>query len=112
MTVGDLKPNKFATVGDRRYKERRLMSTVAVLHASQLVTLAGGPRPRTGAELSELSIVRDGGMLLRDGKIELAGPSDEIEKNLTGLSGQVSKDVAIIDASGRVVMPGFVDAHT
>ena len=43
-------------------------------------------------------------MLIRDGKIEKVGPSDEIEKNLG--------DAEIVDASGRVVMPGFVDAHT
>ena len=78
------------------------MKAVAVLHASQLVTLAGPKRPRIGAELSELAIIRDGGMLIRDGKIDIVGPSDEIEK----------KADAVIDAGGRVVLPGFVDAHT
>jgi len=78
--------------------------TLAVLRASQLVTLAGPTRPRFGTELLELGIIRDGGMLVRDGKIEKVGPSDEIEKNVT--------DAEIVDAGGRVVMPGFVDAHT
>ena len=80
------------------------MNSLAVLHASQLVTLAGPTRPRVGTELSELGIIRDGGMLVRDGKIEKVGPSDEIEKNVS--------DAEIVDAGGRVVMPGFVDAHT
>jgi imidazolonepropionase len=80
------------------------MSSLAVLHASQLVTLSGSKRPRVGAEMSELAIIRDGGMLVRDGKIERVGPSDEIEKNVG--------DEEIVDAGGRVVMPGFVDAHT
>ncbi len=80
------------------------MNSLAILHASQLVTLAGPKRPRVGSELSELGIVRDDGMLVRDGKIERVGPSDEIEKNIG--------DAEIMDASGRVVMPGFVDAHT
>ena len=80
------------------------MSSLAVLHASQLVTLSGPKRPRVGTELSELGIIRDGGMLIRDGKIESVGPSDEIEKNVG--------DAEIVDAGGRVVMPGFVDAHT
>ena len=57
------------------------MKAVAVLHASQLVTLAGPKRPRIGAEMSDLAIIRDGGMLIRDGKIDILGPSDEIEKN-------------------------------
>ena len=80
------------------------MSSLAVLNASQLVTLSGPKRPRVGRELSALGIIRDGGMLIRDGKIESIGPTDEIEKNVG--------DAEIVDARRRVVMPGFVDAHT
>ena len=80
------------------------MSSLAVLHASHLVTLAGPKRPRVGTEMSELAIIHDGGMLIRDGKIDILGPSDEIEKNARGSE--------IVDARGRVVLPGFIDAHT
>src|SRR5437764_10408545 len=80
------------------------MSSLAVLHASQVVTLTGPKRPRIGAEMSEIAIIRDGGMLVSDGKIESVGPSDEAEKNVG--------DAEIVDARGRCVMPGFVDAHT
>src|SRR4051794_13789557 len=80
------------------------MSSLAVLHASQLVTLRGPRRPRTATELSELGIIRNGGMFVRDGKIESVGPSDQIEKNVG--------DAEVLDVRGRVVMPGFVDAHT
>ena len=80
------------------------MSSLAVLHASQLVTLAGPKRPRIGTELSALGIICHGGMLVRDGKIERVGSTDEIETNVG--------DAEIVDAGGRVVMPGFVDAHT
>ncbi|HJY53587.1 MAG TPA: imidazolonepropionase [Candidatus Udaeobacter sp.] len=80
------------------------MSSLTVLHASQIVTLSGPKRSRVGPEMSELGIVRDGGMLIRNGKIESVGASDEIEKNFG--------DANIIDAGERVVMPGFVDAHT
>jgi imidazolonepropionase len=83
---------------------QQIMRSLAVLHASELVTLAGLKRPRVGRELSELGIIRDGGILIRDGKIEKVGPSDEIEKN--------AGDAEIVDARGRVVMPGFIDAHT
>ena len=54
--------------------------------------------------MHELGIIRDGGMLIRDGKIDSVGPSAEIEKKSSGAE--------IIDAGGRVVLPGFVDAHT
>ena len=99
-----MRSRTFATLGDRRYKRIYSMTSLAVLHASELVTLSGPKRPRIGTELSELGIIRDGGMLIRDGKIEEVGLSDEIEKNLG--------DAEIVDADGRVVMPGFVDAHT
>ena len=75
------------------------MSSIAVLHASQLVTLAGPKRPRVGRELSELAIIPDGGMLIRDGKIDIVGPSTEIEKK--------AGDAEIIDAHGKVVLPRF-----
>jgi imidazolonepropionase len=57
-----------------------------------------------GCELSELAIIPDGGMLIRDGKIDTVGPSTEIEKKADGAE--------IIDADGKIVLPGFVDAHT
>ena len=80
------------------------MKSLALLHASQLVTLAGPQRPRIGNELSELGIIRDGGLLIRDGKIDIVGASDEIE--------EAARDAEIIDLGGRLVLPGFVDAHT
>src|SRR6266404_6614105 len=80
------------------------MHSLALLHASQLVTLAGPKRPRVGKELSELGIIRDGGVLIRDGKIDIVGPSDEVEKK--------AKGAQVVDLGGRVALPGFVDAHT
>lgn len=77
---------------------------IAVLHAAQLVTLAGPKRPRVGGEMRELSIISDGAMLVQDGRIVRTGSSDEIEKALPG-------DARVIDAGGKVVLPGFVDAH-
>ncbi len=86
------------------------MSSLALLHASQLVTLAGPKRPRVGNELSELGIIRDGGILIRDGKIDIVGPSDAIEKKAKGA--EVRAGLAVVDLGGRVALPGYVDAHT
>jgi imidazolonepropionase len=80
------------------------MKALALLHASQLVTLGGPRRPRVGAELCDLSIILDGGMLVRDGTIVATASSDVIER-------QISGDAEVVDATGRVVLPGFVDAH-
>jgi imidazolonepropionase len=69
------------------------------------VTLAGPARPRVGPELRELGIIANGGMFVRDGLIERAGSRDEIET-------LIDSDTEVVDALGRVVLPGFVDAHT
>jgi imidazolonepropionase len=81
------------------------LSLAAVVNCSQLVTLAGANRPRVGNELRELAISPDGAMLIRDGKIVAVGARAHIESHLPS-------DTQIIDAGGRVVTPGFVDAHT
>ena len=80
------------------------MKTVAILRASQLVTLGGPKRPRVGRELGDLGIIPNGGMIMRNGRIDVVGPSDAIEKE--------AGNSEISDAGGRVVLPGFVDAHT
>jgi imidazolonepropionase len=79
--------------------------TLAVVNCSQIVTLAGPARPRVGPELRELGIITRGGMLVRDGRIEKVGNTDEIEP-------LVNADTEVVDARGQVLMPGFVDAHT
>lgn len=77
----------------------------AIINCGQLVTLAGPARPRIRAELKELSIIANGALLIRDGIIEGIGTTAEIQPQLT-------PQHEISDASGRVVLPGFVDAHT
>ncbi len=79
------------------------MNSFAVVNCSELVTLAGPARPRVGRELRELAIVRDGALLIRDGRIEFAGRRGDLT---------VKGDIETVDAGGRIVMPGFVDAHT
>jgi imidazolonepropionase len=79
--------------------------TLAIVNCSQLVTLAGAKRPRSGGDLRQLAIIEDGAMLVRGAQIEAAGRRREIEGLILG-------DCHVIDAGRRVVMPGFVDAHT
>jgi imidazolonepropionase len=79
--------------------------TLAIINCSQLVTLAGPERPRVGPEMRELGIVADGALFIRDGLIEAVGSSTQIEA-------AIDADTVVVDAGGRVVLPGFVDAHT
>src|SRR5215472_1337032 len=78
---------------------------LAVVNCGELVTLAGPARPRIGTEMRELGLIREGALLVRGGRIEAAGTYSEIVPRLT-------PEHEVVDAGGRVVLPGFVDAHT
>jgi imidazolonepropionase len=96
----------FKAATSRRTPKRSFVSeSFAVVNCSQLLTLAGPRRPRAGSDLRQLSIIEDGAMLIRGDRIEAAGRGREIENLIKG-------DCEILDAGRRVVMPGFVDAHT
>lgn len=70
-----------------------------------MITLRGSAEPRRGAALAELGIIRDGALLIEDGRIVQVGLSRRVE-NLALVHRSQE-----IDATGRVVMPGFVDCH-
>ena len=72
---------------------------------SQLLTLRGSTA-RRGASLSKLGIVKDGAVLVRNGRIAAAGTRREVE------SSSESRNAEKLDVAGRVVLPGFVDSHT
>ncbi len=74
-----------------------------LLHsASQLLTIAGAPQ--RGPHLGQLGIIPDGAVLIRNGMIVAAGATSELR--------QAYPHEETLDASGRVVLPGFVDPHT
>src|SRR5512135_1526158 len=70
--------------------------------ATQLLTLAGGPQ--RGQELGRLGLIENGAVLMRDEKIVAVGPTDELRASY--------RDEPTLDASGCVILPGFVDPHT
>lgn len=70
-----------------------------------MLTLRGPSGPRRGADLRNPGIIQDGAVLIADGLIREVGPSRRLE-NLA-----LARGADEIDASGRVVMPGFVDSH-
>lgn len=69
------------------------------------MTLAGPARPRVGPELRDLSIIEDGALFILGPRITKVGPRAQIEK-------LIGQKCDVVDAGGRVVLPGFVDAHT
>lgn len=69
--------------------------------ANQLLLMT--PTPQRGMHLGELALIEDGALAVKDGKILAAGSAVE-------MSHFTAKKQ--INASGRVVIPGFVDPHT
>jgi imidazolonepropionase len=76
-----------------------------IVNANELVTVAGGSeRPRVGKQMRELGIIRDGCLAVRDGRVVAVGKTGEVTKAF--------KADTVLSASGKTVLPGFVDAHT
>ena len=81
-----------------------------VKNASELITCSGFTAKK-GAEMSDLKIIPDGALVIREGIIEAVGPTQDIMPGLEKTGSELS-DFDIIDANGRAVLPGFVDSHT
>lgn len=77
-----------------------------VVNCGQLLTLQGPTRPRVRHELSDLCLVRNGALLIRDRTVQFVGPQSHVIRN------PMARGAASLDARGKVVLPGFVDSHT
>ena len=80
-----------------------MRADLLVQNAAQLLTIASSG-PQAGQEMGELGLMPNGSVAIRQGRIVNVGPAQQ-------LRGEV-RARRILDASGRVVMPGFVDPHT
>lgn len=80
-----------------------------LLHsAAELITVAGGSaQPRRGREMSEIGLIRDGAVAVREGRIVAVGGTRDVRRQVETGSSTVE-----IDARGKVVLPGLVDPHT
>lgn len=78
---------------------------ILIRGARQLLTLHGAVGPRRGRSMNDLAIIEDGSVLIRNSEIAAVGPTRRLE-NL-----KEARNAAVIPATGRVVLPGFVDAR-
>ena len=81
-----------------------------VKNASELITCSGFSAKK-GQEMSDLKIIPDGAVVVREGIIEAVGTTQDIMSELEKIDSDLS-GFDIIDAKGRAVLPGFVDSHT
>ena len=70
--------------------------------ATQLLTLSGGPQ--RGSSLGRLGLIQDGAVLIDGDKIAAVGESEALRR--------LYPVEPTLDATGCVLMPGFVDPHT
>jgi imidazolonepropionase len=70
--------------------------------AAQLLTLSGGPQ--RGAALGTLNLIEDGAIAITNNLITAVGQTADL---LTHYESRIT-----LNASGQVVLPGFVDPHT
>ena len=82
-----------------------MADSLLITGASQLLTLRGSGA-RRGDSLSNLGLIKDGALLVRDGLIAAVGTRAEVEKL------PEARTAEQIELGGRVALPGFVDSHT
>jgi imidazolonepropionase len=63
--------------------------------------------PRIGEDMSELGIINDGAVAVKDDRIIFIGSTQELQSKY-----EFGKILTKIDASNKLVTPGFVDPHT
>lgn len=83
----------------------KIEADLLVENAAQILTLAGADqRYEPGGRLG---ILAEGTVAVRDGRIVWVGPEDLASGNISLLPGGKK-----LDATGKVVTPGFIDSHT
>ena len=79
-------------------------SDLLIYNIGQLVTCASGGQAKRGTAMRDVGIIDGGAVVISDGRIAALGRAEEIVREYSAAEE--------IDADGRVVCPGFVDAHT
>lgn len=79
--------------------------SILIKNANELVTCSGF-KAKQGLEMSQLNIIENGAVVIEDGIIKTVGKTSQVLKDYD------EKNYEVIDASGKAVLPGFVDSHT
>lgn len=82
------------------------MSKLLIINASELVTCSGFEGKFGSDAMNDLGVISNGAIASVDGIITHVGTTEDV-LNLVN-----KDDYKIIDATGKTVMPGFVDSHT
>ena len=82
-----------------------MKADLVIIHANELLTLAeASEKPKIGGEMRDLGIIEDGAVAIKEDRIVAVGTTRDVIN-------RVDKGFDVIDASGKVVSPGFIDPH-
>lgn len=81
------------------------MKRTYIRRAAELVTCSGN-KAKHGSDMKEVGIIKNGAVLIEDGRIARVGTTEELDKEVDFSTAE------LIDADGQAVLPGFVDSHT
>lgn len=83
---------------------------ILIKDIKQLVTCKNNSRfPKSGKKQSDIGLIENGNVFIEKDKISFAGNNSGLKKFLAT---NKSARYEIIDASSKVIMPGFIDSHT
>jgi len=80
------------------------VQTTLFLNAAQVVTCAGPPRGRRGAEMGDAAIVLGAAVAVQGERIAAVGPQEELLEQYPSAEQ--------VDCARSVITPGLVDSHT
>jgi imidazolonepropionase len=78
-----------------------------LIEDADLVATCAGPGPRRGAEQADIGAIVRASVASLDGRIVFVGRAQDCRLDVS-----LRPDATVINARGKTVVPGFVDAHT
>lgn len=82
---------------------------ILINNANEVLTMESDVKlPRRREQMSELGLKKEVSVLIEGDRIAMIAPLDEIKQEYPHLI----SDAEVIDARGKIVMPGLVDCHT
>lgn len=84
-----------------------MQADLLIENARQVVTSRGGITPLLKGDLGRLEVIENGAIAVGDGRIVAVGTTAEVRAKVA-----VTEATQVVDATGRIALPGLVDSHT
>lgn len=84
----------------------KMRADLLILNGNQMCTLRGPKTARTTDDLRHLGTVPKAAVAMDRGRIVAVGSTEEIKNKVD------RRFVEVVDATGKTIIPGFVDPHT